>query len=95
MVLPLLLGPVLTIFSVADAAVWLGSGKDIIQHLTGVDVLGTVLGCFGIKDGPDWSGVVSSLDDIYIMIIVSIVAIIVVGAYALMKPKPKSRKGRR
>lgn len=95
MVLPLLLGPVLTIFSFADAAVWLGSGKDIIQHLTGVDVLGTVLGCFGIKDGPDWSGVVSSLDDIYVMIIVSIVAIIFVGAFALMKPKPKSRRGRR
>lgn len=92
MVLPLLLGPILTLVSVVDFGVWLGSGKDIIHHLTGVDVLGTVLGLLGIKDGPDYSGVVSSLDEIYLLIIVAIAAIVVVGVAALLKPKKGAKR---
>ena len=93
MVLPLLLGPLFTIFSVADVGVWLASGKDIIHHVTGVDVLGTILGLFGIKDGPDYSGVVDSLNDISSLIVVAVALIVFVGAVALLK-KPKKKKRR-
>ncbi len=92
MVLPLLLGPLFTIFSVADAGVWLASGKDIIHHVTGVDVLGTILGLFGIKDGPDYSGVGDSLNDISSLIVVAVALIVFVGAVALLKPKKKKRR---
>lgn len=93
MVLPLLLGPIFTLVGIADFGVWLGSGKDILEHLTGVDVVGTVLGLFGIREGPDYTGVVSSLEDVYILIIVAIAAIVVVGVAALLKePKGKTKR---